>query len=137
MNQTLHHLELLARLGGSAWANVFLARDRSARPARLIALKILQPSVATDASTLDVLFAEARIAAKIVHPNVVSTLGFGQIEGVHCLSMDYVFGVRLADLTPPEEASTPPLPPTWAVRVAALRNTPRASAAERSAKSRK
>lgn len=114
----LHDFELLARLGSSTWANLFLARDRAAHPARLLALKVLRPSVATDASTLDVFFTEARIAARIKHPNVVTTTGFGQIEGVHCLSMEYVFGERLADLVDRLRAQGRPAPLGWALRIA-------------------
>ncbi|MEM9456211.1 MAG: serine/threonine-protein kinase [Myxococcota bacterium] len=117
MSRQLHDFELLARLGGSDWANVFLVRDQRIRPARLLALKVLLPSVATDASTLDVLFAEARIAARIRHPNVVNTTGFGQIEGVHCLSMEYVFGARLTDLVERLGALGRPTPLAWALRI--------------------
>ncbi len=41
-------------------------------------------------------FAEARIAAKLRHRNIVAIAGFGQVDGVHCLAMEYVFGASLS-----------------------------------------
>lgn len=101
----LNNFELLLRLGGDESANVFLARDLSAN--RLIAVKILLPRLATHAPALSALFTEARIAARIQHPNVVAILGFAQIEGVHCLSMEHVFGASLARIAA-QSAGAPP-----------------------------
>ena len=91
--------ELLIRLASGGAANVFLVRDLSApRQDRLLALKILLPSLASNEDFLNMFFTEARIASRLRHDNVVSITGFGQVEGIHCLAMEYVFGASLAQV---------------------------------------
>lgn len=87
------------RLASGGAAHVLLVRDRAAPPpGRLLALKVLQPSLALNDEFLQMFFTEARIASHLQHPNVVHIAGFGQVDGVHCLAMEYVFGASLADV---------------------------------------
>lgn len=91
--------ELLVRLAAGGAANVFLVRDlASANQDRLVALKILLPSLASNEDFLNMFFAEARIASRLTHRNVVAITGFGQVQGIHCLAMEYVFGASLAQV---------------------------------------
>ena len=91
--------ELLLRLASGGAANVFLVRDLSApKRDRLLALKILLPSLASNEDFLNMFFTEARIASRLRHENVVAITGFGQSEGIHCLAMEYVFGASLAQV---------------------------------------
>lgn len=91
--------EVLIRLASGGAANVFLIRDTAAPPpGRLLALKILLPSLAANEDFLNMFFTEARIAARLEHPNIVAIAGFGQVEGIHCLAMEYVFGASLAQV---------------------------------------
>jgi serine/threonine protein kinase len=96
---TLGNYELLVRLASGGAANVFLAREvvPGSKP-RLLALKVLLPKLAQSDDFLQMFFNEARIASRLQHPNVVAISGFGQVEGVHCLAMEYVFGVSLSQL---------------------------------------
>jgi len=91
--------ELLVRLASGGAAHVFLARDTSApSPGRLVALKVLQPSLALNGEFLQMFFTEARIASHLHHPNLVTIAGFGEVDGVQCLALEYVFGASLADV---------------------------------------
>src|SRR5688572_28052101 len=91
--------ELLIRLASGGAANVFLVRDTAAAPpGRLLALKILLPSLAANEDFLNMFFTEAKIAACLEHQNIVAIAGFGQVEGIHCLAMEYVFGASLAQV---------------------------------------
>lgn len=91
--------ELLIRLASGGAANVFLVRDlEAASPGRLLALKILLPSLASNEDFLNMFFTEARIAGKLSHPNSVAIAGFGAVDGIHCLAMEYVFGASLAQV---------------------------------------
>ncbi len=95
----LGHYELLIRLASGGAANVFLVRDSLAEsPGRLVALKILLPSLAANEDFLQMFFTEAKVSARLRHPNVVAIAGFGQVEGIHCLAMEYVFGANLAQV---------------------------------------
>ncbi|MCC7382464.1 MAG: protein kinase [Deltaproteobacteria bacterium] len=91
--------EVLVRLAAGGAANVFLVRDTKApAPGRLVALKVLLPSLAANDDFLNMFFTEARIAQRLLHPNVVAITGFGQAEGIYCLAMEYVFGASLAQV---------------------------------------
>ncbi|GEM_PF-1925295 len=91
--------ELLVRLAAGGAANVFLVRDTATpAPGRLLALKVLLPSLAANDDFLNMFFTEARIAAKLRHSNVVAITGFGQNDGIHCLAMEYVFGASLSQV---------------------------------------
>ncbi len=97
--RVLGHHELLIRLASGGAANVFLTRDvKAPPPGRLLALKVLLPQLAENDDFLRMFFTEAKIASKLHHPNVVQIAGFGQVEGIHCLAMEYVFGASLAQV---------------------------------------
>lgn len=78
---------------------MFLVRDQKAPPpGRLLALKILLPSLASNEDFLRMFFAEAKLASMLRHENIVGIAGFGQVDGIHCLAMEYVFGASLAQV---------------------------------------
>ena len=77
---------------------MFLVRDTASPTGRLLALKILLPSLASNEDFLKMFFTEAKIAAQLQHKNIVGITGFGQVNGIHCLAMEYVFGSSLAQV---------------------------------------
>ena len=62
---------------------------------RQVACKVLLPEYANDKKYTTGFFREARIAAKISHPNVVQALDVGAINGVCFFIMEYVEGEML------------------------------------------
>jgi serine/threonine protein kinase len=88
--------ELLVRLASGGAANVFLVREESGPSPGLLALKVLIPSLASNDEFLRMFFAEARIASKLRHPNIVTIAGFGQSDGIYGMAMEYVFGASLS-----------------------------------------
>jgi serine/threonine protein kinase len=66
--------------------------------ARSVAIKRLHPQYARDPDFVKMFLDEARLAARIAHPNVVSTLDVVSVEEELLLVMDYVRGVSLAQL---------------------------------------
>ena len=67
--------------------------------ARTVAIKRLHPQYAKDPEFVTAFLDEARLAARIQHPNVVATLDVVAIEGELFLVMEYVDGESLARLT--------------------------------------
>ncbi len=92
--------ELIAEIAKGGMATVLLGRLAGAGGfQRLCAIKVLHRRYAQDASFIDMLLDEARIAAMIHHPNVVPILEVGaNDEHGHYLVMDYVEGVSLWEL---------------------------------------
>ena len=82
-------------LGHGGMATVFLARDRALD--RQVALKLLAEHFAADEAFRDRFMREARLAAKLVHPNVVQVYDVGEDERGPFIVMEYVEGDTLAD----------------------------------------
>jgi serine/threonine-protein kinase len=95
-------------LGHGGMASVYLARDSELD--RLVALKLLEESLGGDESLHKRFIREARLAARLSHPNVVSVFDAGEDGGRPYIVMEYVDGENLAELLtrrgriPPDEA---------------------------------
>src|SRR5512140_2466808 len=66
--------------------------------ARTVAIKRLHAHFARDPEFVSMFLDEARLAARIRHPNVVSTLDIIALEGELLVVMDYVQGESLSRL---------------------------------------
>jgi serine/threonine-protein kinase len=97
---TIDRYEVIAELAKGGMGTVLLARVAGAGGfSRLYALKLLHKHLMYDSDFVDMLLDEARIAAKIHHPNAVAIheVGFNESQGYY-LVMDYVEGVTLWDV---------------------------------------
>ncbi|HVG60486.1 MAG TPA: serine/threonine-protein kinase [Hyalangium sp.] len=83
--------ELLRKIASGGMGQVFLARERSAVE-RLVVLKLILPHLAEDEEFLTMFLEEARLVARLQHPNLVTILDLLEVEGRHCLAMEYVQG---------------------------------------------
>lgn len=93
--------EVVARIGAGGMANVYLARALGSMRddagfERLAAVKVLHPHLAEDQGFVEMFLHEARVAANIRHPNVVTILDVGFEESMLFNVMDYVEGDTLA-----------------------------------------
>jgi serine/threonine protein kinase len=84
--------EIRAPLGTGGMGEVMLAFDTMLQ--RLVALKIVR-SDKNRPEAVTRLFSEARAAAALKHPNAVTLLDAGEIDGVPFLAMEYVDGQTL------------------------------------------
>src|SRR5438876_1114051 len=83
------------RLGGGGMAVVYLARDEELD--RLVAVKVLAENLAGDEEFRERFLREARMAARLSHPNVVSVFDAGEDDGRPYIVMEYVNGEKVAD----------------------------------------
>jgi serine/threonine protein kinase len=86
-------LEIVELIGHGGMGVVYKARQP--RLDRLVALKLLPQSLATDAAFAERFNREARVLARLNHPNIVTVHDFGQSGGFFYLLMEYVDGVNL------------------------------------------
>ncbi len=84
--------EIRAAIGSGGMGEVMLAFDTMLH--RLVALKIVR-SDRNRPEAVTRLFSEARAAAALKHPNAVTLLDAGEIDGVPFLAMEYVDGQTL------------------------------------------
>lgn len=96
---TLGRYEVLARLATGGTANVFLAKSRGAAGFhKMVCLKALRPELAGDPGFTAMFLDEARLAARLRHPNCVEIYDLGHAEGIYFLSMEYLLGESLRTL---------------------------------------
>ena len=91
--------ELLGELATGGMATVYLGRMR--RPMgfnRLVAIKCMHPQYAKDPSFASMFVDEARLTARLRHPNIVPTLDIVSDAGQLLIVMEYVEGESLAGL---------------------------------------
>lgn len=80
--------KFLERVGGGGMAEVYRARDMVLN--RIVAIKILRDSLASDADFIESFNREAQRAAGLSHPNIVSIYDVGENDGLHYIVMEYV-----------------------------------------------
>ena len=95
----LGRYELVGELARGGMGTVYLARHAGeAGFQRLFAIKVMHPHLAAETDFVDMLRDEARIAARIHHPNVVSIVDLGTIDDIHYVVMEYVEGPSFGTL---------------------------------------
>jgi len=99
IGQQVDRYHILHRLAAGGMGAVYVARAMGMGGfERLVAIKVLHPHLAEEEEFISMLLDEARLAARIRHPNVVATVDVSQWEDLHYLVMDYVEGDHLAGL---------------------------------------
>ncbi|MDQ3035558.1 MAG: protein kinase [Myxococcota bacterium] len=84
---------LCYELASGGMATVYLGRTEGPSGfGRLVALKVIHPHLAKQQEFVEMFLDEARIASRIVHPNVCSVFDYGEEEGAYYLAMDYLVG---------------------------------------------
>jgi serine/threonine-protein kinase len=88
--------QIVRHLARGGMAEVYLARDLLLD--RPVALKVLFPEFSTDPSFVERFRREARAAANLNHPNIVSVYDWGEEGGTYFIVMEYVEGPTLRDV---------------------------------------
>ena len=86
--------EVLAPISEGGMAGVWLGRA-IAQPDRLVALKVIRPEHGRNKEFVAMFVDEARIALRLVHPNIVSMVGVGYDGTRHFLAMELLRGHTL------------------------------------------
>ncbi|MCS0636376.1 Stk1 family PASTA domain-containing Ser/Thr kinase [Streptomyces sp. LP05-1] len=94
-----------ARVAAGGMATVYRALDT--RLDRELALKVMHPDLATDASFVERFIREAKSVARLAHPNVVGVFDQGAEGAYVYLAMEYVSGCTLRDVLRERGALTP------------------------------
>jgi serine/threonine-protein kinase len=114
---------IYGRIASGGMATVHLGRQAGAAGfSRIVAIKRLHPHLAEDPEFISTMIDEARLASRIHHPNVVSTLDVVATQGELLLVMEYVRGEALGRLLKVESqrARRIPLPVASAIVSGAL-----------------
>jgi serine/threonine-protein kinase len=85
-----------ARIAAGGMATVYRALDT--RLDRVLALKVMHPTLAADGSFVERFIREAKSVARLAHPNVVQVFDQGTDGSYVYLAMEYVAGCTLRDV---------------------------------------
>ncbi|HEY1791222.1 MAG TPA: serine/threonine-protein kinase [Verrucomicrobiae bacterium] len=89
-------LEILELIGKGGMGAVYKARQKELD--RIVALKILPPSIGSDPAFAERFAREAKALARLNHPGIVTIYDFGRADGLFYFLMEFVDGVNLRQL---------------------------------------
>src|SRR5213596_1438642 len=87
---------IMRKLGTGGMANVYLAEDQEL--GRRVAIKMLDDRHSQDEQFVERFRREAKNAAGLSHPNIVSIYDRGEAEGTYYIAMEYLEGRTLKEL---------------------------------------
>ncbi len=94
--------EILEELGTGGMGTTY--RARQVNMDRIIALKVLSPMLSQDPEYVARFEREARMAARLNHPNIATAFEIGSVGDRHFISMEYIEGPTLGDMIDGEGA---------------------------------
>jgi len=93
---TAGRYQLCCELATGGMATVYLARAEGPGGFdKIVALKRIHPHLAREPEFVEMFLDEARLAARIQHPNVCGVFDFGQASGTYYIAMEYLLGETL------------------------------------------
>lgn len=93
--QSLGKYQIVEELGHGGFASVYKAHDPDL--GLDVALKVLEPNLMRDRAFVERFRTEARVAARLRHPNIARVLNIDQAEGRLFIAIEYVPGRNLRD----------------------------------------
>ncbi len=110
VGETLGHFRIVQAIGAGGMGEVYRARDEQLH--RDVALKVLPPASAEDATARARLLREARTASQLNHPNICTIHEVGETRGRAYIAMELVVGQPLS-----ARVAAGPLPPQDVLRL--------------------
>src|SRR4051812_46903134 len=109
--QRLGSYLLLEHLGRGGMADVFLARREGAAGfERTVVVKRLLSAYLADPHFIEMFINEAKVAARLMHPNIVQVYELGELEGEFFIAMEYVHGKDLLRMLGSVQSASPAEP---------------------------
>ena len=122
--KSLERYDVLDRIAVGGMAEVFLAKAYGAHGfEKTLAIKRILPELARDAEFEARFIAEAKVAVRLSHANVVQVLDFGRIGESLFIAMEYVDGLDLAAMLRKfkDEKRQVPLPAAFHIAIEIVR----------------
>jgi serine/threonine-protein kinase len=113
---------LIAELGQGGMATVFLAIAEGPEGlgfSKLVVVKRLRGEFVDDPEFVGMLVDEARLAARLNHPNAVQTYEIGEVNGNYFIAMEFLEGQSLSRIESRAERTSTPLPLNYQLSILA------------------
>src|SRR5271157_1685103 len=102
---------LLEKIGVGGMAEVFLARHTGVEGfEKDVVIKRIRPHLSETESFVNMFLAEAKLAAQLVHPNIVQIYDLGKIDESYFIAMEYVPGRDMSVVVTKAKAANIPFP---------------------------
>src|SRR5947208_14628917 len=96
MRRSVGRSRLLSRSASGGMAEVSLAGQAGAGGfEKMVCLKRILPHLARDKQFVEMFLNEARLAARLDHPNIVSIFDLGEANGNYFIAMEFIDGPSL------------------------------------------
>jgi len=106
------------KLAEGGMAEIFLAQSHGPEGfEKQVVIKRIRSALADDPSFVQMFIAEARVASKLNHANVVHIFDFDRHEDSYYLAMEYVRGKSLAEVHRRSRSVGRPFPPVLAAQI--------------------
>ncbi|XXF75629.1 serine/threonine protein kinase [Myxococcaceae bacterium GXIMD 01537] len=116
--ETYGSYQLLKRLATGGMAQIYLARQRGPEGfEKLLVVKRILPHLAENDDFITMFLDEARIAARLNHPNVVQIYNLGAQDDSYFIAMEYIHGEDVRRVWKRSVEADKPLPVPLACRV--------------------
>jgi serine/threonine-protein kinase len=111
---------VLKKLAEGGMAEIYLATSQGAEGfEKEVVIKRIRSFLASDPGFVDMFIAEARLASRLNHANVVQIFDFAKHEDTYYLAMEYVRGCTLWDLRKRCKELLEPMPPVLVAHIGA------------------
>jgi eukaryotic-like serine/threonine-protein kinase len=112
--------QLLTKLASGGMAEIYLARQQGLEGfEKLLVIKRILPHLAEDEEFIQMFLDEARIAARLNHPNIVQIFDLGAIGDSFFIAMEYIHGEDVRRVWKQADAAGKPLPIALTCRIVA------------------
>ncbi len=111
---------LLKKLATGGMAEIYLAKQSGLEGfEKVVVLKRILSHLAQDEEFVSMFLDEARIAAKLSHPNIVQIYDLGKADGTYYIAMEYVSGRNVQHIIGKQQDRGEPIPVEHVCRIVA------------------
>ena len=111
--------QLLKKIATGGMAEIHIAKQRGMEGfEKIVVIKMILPHLATNADFVNMFLDEARIAARLTHPNIVQIYDLGRAAGTYFIAMEYVQGENLRSISKVARKGGAPVPLEHTVKIA-------------------
>lgn len=114
----LGQYRLVRKLARGGMAEIFLAVQQGPQGfEKVVVLKWMLPELCASEEFVRMFLDEARLAARLEHPNIVRVYGMGEVAGRYYLTMEYLPGEDLASVVHQAYQEFEAIPPDLAIEL--------------------
>ncbi|NMB76841.1 MAG: PEGA domain-containing protein [Myxococcales bacterium] len=118
MGQQFGKFQLLKKIATGGMAEIHLAKQRGMEGfEKLVVIKMILPHLANNQEFVQMFLDEARIAARLNHPNIVQIFDLGRAGGTYFIAMEYIQGENLRTIAKTARKAGKPLPLSHIVKI--------------------